>query len=339
MKRNISLLIFLPWIGLCFGQEGIINTDYMIFGRKEPASLGSVFSALGNEPIFLNPAGVALVTDNRITIGGNASDLGNGYMLSWTAPNISISSARHLSNLDDSTYREYKKEMLKFSFGISNDDLGYKLSNMALAFGISVKRLADRLTDVQNVTFGGDAIGVDLGIHISWQYLTFELTSININSPRLGNTDLSYARTFSICTRYRSPSGFVIAFQGLNSSTYAGSDFGINIAAQQSFMEHRLISRVQLTSFFNGTEATMQNISGNVGFRPEVPPDLYFLQDFEISYTLSLSGDAEECGYPHACADQIFLVVGSKDKFDRDNYFFLITTKLISSSCGLSCRQ
>jgi len=287
MKRITGLIICLQWIGLCSGQDGIINTDYLIFGRKEPASLGSIFSALGNEPVFQNPAAVALVTDNRITIGANASDLGNGYLVSWTAPNMSISSAMHQSDPDDSVYREYKKELLKFSFGLSNEDLGYHLNGMLMSFGVAVKRIADRLTDNQNANFGGDAISVDIGMHISWKYLTFELTSLNVNAPRLGETDFSYARTFSICTRYRTPSGFVIAFQGLNSSTYAGSDFGVNIAAQQSFLDHRLTSRVQLTSFFNGTEATMQNISGNVGFRPAVPPDLVFLQDFEISYTLS----------------------------------------------------
>ena len=285
-RTFVTILIFI-FSEICAGQNSIIDSDYLIFGRKEPASLGSVFSALGNEPVFLNPAGVALVTDNRITLAGNASDLGTGYMLSWTAPNLSISSAMHSSTLEDPDYSEYKKELLKFSFGLSNEDIGYRFSKMVLAFGISVKRMADRLSAGQQKTFGGDAIGVDLGFHLSWQSLSFELAAINVNTPNLGDTGLSYAPVYSICTRYRSPSGFVIAFQGLNSSTYAGSDFGINVAAEQTFLQHRLTSRLQLTSFFNGTEATMQNISGNIGYRPEVPPELYFLQDFEINYTLS----------------------------------------------------
>ena len=91
-------------LSVCQAQDDLINTDYMTFGRKEPASLGSIFSALSNEPIFLNPASVAFITDNRITIGGSASDLGNSYMLSWTAPNISISSARHTADLQDSAF-------------------------------------------------------------------------------------------------------------------------------------------------------------------------------------------------------------------------------------------
>jgi hypothetical protein len=31
--------------------------------------------------------------------------------------------------------------------------------------------------------------------------------------------------------------------------TYAGSDLGLNITTEQSFFNHRLVSRVQLTSF------------------------------------------------------------------------------------------
>ena len=287
MKIVACMFISLLFAGVCIGQDDIINTDYMIFGRKEPASLGSVFSALGNDPIFINPARVAIVTDNRITIGGNASDLGSGYMLSWTAPNMSISNALHVSDLQDTIYQEYKKELLKFSLGISNQDFDYSMGNILMGFGMAVKRIADSVTDMNGRNFGGDALGVDLGIHIFWQYLSVELTAININEPQMRETDQSYARTFSICTRYHSPSGFIIAIQGLNSSTYAGSDFGLNLAAQQYFLDNRLISRVQLTSFFSGTEATMQNISGGVGYRPEVPRDLYMLQDFEISYSLS----------------------------------------------------
>ena len=79
----------------------------------------------------------------------------------------------------------------------------------------------------------------------------------------------------------------MIALQGIGSKTYAGSDIGINLAAQQSFYDQRLVSRMQLTSFFSGTEAMMQNISGSVGYRPVVPEDLYFLQDLEFSYALS----------------------------------------------------
>jgi len=279
----ISLLI----ISVCQAQEDVINTDYMIFGRKEPASSGSIFSALGNEPIFFNPASVAFITDNRITIGASASDLGNSYMLAWTAPNISISSARHTSALQDSTYSEYRKDLLKFSFGISNFDLGLRLSNTILSVGVAVKQLSDRLFDKEDEEFGGNAWSVDMGVHITWKVLTFELALLNINSPQMGETELSYARATSLCLRYTSPSGFIIGMQGISSRSYSGSDVGINIAAQQSFLDHRLISRVQLTSFFSGTEAIMQNISGSVGYRPVVPVQYSAFQDIEFSYALS----------------------------------------------------
>ena len=75
--------------------------------------------------------------------------------------------------------------------------------------------------------------------------------------------------------------------QGISSRTYAGSDVGINIAAQQSFLDHRLTSRIQLTSFFSGTEAIMQNIIVSVGYRPVVSEKYAAFQDIEISYALS----------------------------------------------------
>jgi len=288
MKKHIFILLFSVIIlSLCQAQDDLIYSDYMTFGRKEPASLGSVFSALGNEPIYLNPANVAMITDNRITIGGSFSDLGTSYMLSWTAPNISISSARHTSDLQDSVYSEYRKDLLKFSFGVSNTDLGLRFGNTALSAGFAVKQLSDRLFAGDSSEFGGDAVSLDLGFQITWNVLTFELALLNINSPQMGNTDLSYSQATSVCLRYHSPSGFMIAMQGISSKTYAGSDVGINIAAQQSFLDHRLTSRVQLTSFFSGTEAIMQNISGNVGYRPVVSENYAAFQDMEFSYTLS----------------------------------------------------
>ena len=113
---------------------------------------------------------MALITDNRITLGGGYSDLGNYYMLSWTTPNLSISSAMHRSDLRDASYQEYRKELLKFSFGISNEDLDYYLDDVMLAFGVAVKRLSDQLFSDQVSDFGGDAISMDFGFHITWQY-------------------------------------------------------------------------------------------------------------------------------------------------------------------------
>jgi hypothetical protein len=280
-------LIILMYTGAVYAQQDILYTDYLVFGRKEPASLGTVFSALANEPVFLNPASVATITDNRITLGGSVSDLGNSYILAWSTPNLSIASASHIASLSDSTYNEYRKELLKFSMAISNQDMGLYIKNTVMTFGVAVKRISDRLYADAAAEFGGDAVSFDLGLNIYWQSIAFEIAMLNINSPKIGSSDISYGQSTSFTTRYMSPSGFTIAVQGINSTTYAGSDVGINLAAQQAFLDQRLTSRIQLTSFFSGSEAIMQNISGSVGYRPLVPEDMYFLQDLEISYTLS----------------------------------------------------
>jgi hypothetical protein len=285
--RNLFTIYSLLIISVCQAQDDVINSDYQTFGRKEPASPGSMFSALGDEPIFINPANVAFITDNRILIGGSNSDLGYSYLLSWTAPNISISSARHKLNLQESDYSEYQKDLLKFSFAFSNSDLGFNWRNSALSAGVAVKQLSDKLFGEDSTDFGGDAHSLDLGLQFTWDFFTFEWAVLNINSPQMGDTELSYARAMVLGLRYKSKSGFIIALQGISSSTYAGSDLGINIAAQQSFLNHRLTSRVQLTSFFSGTEATMQNISASVGYRPVVPEKYSAFQDFELSYALS----------------------------------------------------
>ena len=221
-KQKYITLFSILILSLCQAQDDVINTDYMIFGRKEPASLGSMFSALDNEPIFFNPANVAFITDNRIMIGYSQSDLGDSYMLSWTSPNISISSARHIATLQDSDYSEYRKDLLKFSFAVSNADLGITIGNTILSAGVAVKQLSDRLSEKDSTEFGGDALSVDLGLHITWKVITFELAVLNSNSPQMGDTDLSYARALSLCLRYKSPSGFIIALQGISSSNYAG---------------------------------------------------------------------------------------------------------------------
>jgi hypothetical protein len=288
MRPQINGLIYcLILLSLCQAQDDVINSDYMTFGRKEPVSPGSMFSALGDEPIFLNPANVAFITDNRIMLGGSNSDLGYSYILSWTAPNISISSARHKLNLERSDYSKYQKELLKFSFAFSNSDVGLQIGNTTLSAGLAVKQLSDQLFGKDSADFGGDAMSLDLGVQITWSVMTFEWAVLNINSPQLGDTDLSYSRAMVMGLRYKSSSGFIIAFQGISSSTYAGSDLGIHIAAQQSFLNHRLTSRIQLTSFFSGTEATMQNISVSVGYRPVLPEKYSAFQDLELSYAMS----------------------------------------------------
>ena len=89
-KQNYMIYISLLIISVCQAQEDVINTDYMIFGRKEPASSGSIFSALGNEPIFFNPASVAFITDTDLKMA-LARACGTIYCFSTsTLPNLIV---------------------------------------------------------------------------------------------------------------------------------------------------------------------------------------------------------------------------------------------------------
>jgi hypothetical protein len=291
MKNIFKLLCITLFLNLSFPLQAQINfiaIDYLSFGRREPVSLGSIFSALGTASVFVNPANVALVTDNRISIGGSISDIGDGRVISWIAPNMSISSAMHRVNISDTLEIYHRKELTQFCFGISTYDLGLTDDNFALAVGFAFKRQFDRLPQNYAADAGGNAVSLDVGFLLSWRPLTFEFTVTDLTGPQIQDSEFTYPRGFSFCTRYTTKSGFMIALQGISGNTYSGSDFGINLAARQSFLDHRLTSRIQLTSFFDGAQATMQNISGSVSYRPAlIRRELAFLQDFEFSYALS----------------------------------------------------
>ena len=249
---------------------------------------GSTFSALGTSTIFVNPANLAFVADNQITFGGNVSDQGRGMFIAWMAPNLSISSADQRLTLNDASGQDHKKQLLNFCFALSTNDIGYPSEKFAIAAGFAIKRQADWLYDTNSQKIGGDAISIDVGFLIKWKQIAFEVTALDINNPQLGDSDIYYGRGFIVGGRYTTPAGFMIALQGIGGDTYAGSDLGLNIAAEQSFFNHRLVSRVQLTSFFDGSNATMQNVSGGIGYRPRFKDNkLLFLEDLEFSYSLS----------------------------------------------------
>lgn len=271
-----------------FAQTDFISEDYKNFGRKTPVTTGSAFSALGTSTIFVNPANLAFVADNQITFGGNVSDRGRGMFISWTAPNLSISSADQRITLNDTSSQDHKKQLLNFCFALSTDDIDFPSDNFAIAAGFAIKRQVDWLYDVNNQKIGGNAISIDVGFLIKWKQIAFEVTALDINNPQLGDSDIHYGRGFIVGGRYTTPAGFMIALQGIGGDTYAGSDLGLNIAAEQSFFNYRLVSRVQLTSFFDGSNATMQNVSGGIGYRPRFKDNkLSFLEDLELSYSLS----------------------------------------------------
>ena len=62
-------IFFIVIVSVVFAraQENPFGDDYTYFGRKEPISIGSAFSALGSGMIPLNPADMAFRTDNRVS--------------------------------------------------------------------------------------------------------------------------------------------------------------------------------------------------------------------------------------------------------------------------------
>ncbi len=271
-------------------QGDFLANDYRIFGRKEPVSPGSVFSALNTSTILINPATLAFVTDNRINIGQAVSGIGDGRFISWMAPNLSISSARQDVERTDPLFGfQHEKQSLHFAFGVSTMDLGMADANSVLGLGIAIKRRADRLAGFRDGSAaGGHAVSVDVGMLYRWRQLELELVLVDINSPKLKDSNLSYGAGFIVGGRYTTPTGLTIGLQGTGGSAYSGSDFGLSFAAEQRFMDGRLIPRIQLTSFFSGSEATMQNISASLGYRLNalsVAPSV--LKDLEFSYALS----------------------------------------------------
>ncbi|MCK4338773.1 MAG: hypothetical protein KAW87_02135 [Candidatus Cloacimonetes bacterium] len=293
IKSTILIITyFLVTISL-FAQNNFLSEDYKLFGRKEPISLGSVFSALATSPIMANPASVAFVTDNRISIGLSTSEIGSGLFFSCMAPNLSISSATQTATKNDSIEQDHKKQLLHFNFSISSEDLGFSKDGNIIAIGISVKRQMDKLIQNDETIEGGNAVSVDVGMLYKWKQLTMEVIIVDINNPKLNNTtedttEVSYKTSFIVGGRYTTARGLTIAVQGIGGESYTDSDWGINLGAEQSFLNYRLISRIQMTSFFKGSEATMQNISGNIGYRLDPKYSwANFLKDLELSYTLS----------------------------------------------------
>lgn len=296
MKHLITIAAILFFTNSSFAQEGFLSGDYRIFGRKEPISLGSLFSTLGAGNIFVNPANIAFVTDNRINVGRGESGVGNGMFISWSAPNLSISSStQKITQISsgpdeiDELNGEHKKQLLHFNFGVSTEDLGYGGRNSSLGIGVAVKRQADQLFNFNNQKMGGgNSVSVDLGLLLKWKKIALEAVILDVNTPKLSDSDVSYGRGFIVGGRYTTGTGLTIALQGIGGNSYAGSDFGMSFGAQQTFMENRLISRLQLTSFFTGFEATMQNISASIGYRLDPKKGTRtFLKDVEFSYALS----------------------------------------------------
>jgi hypothetical protein len=257
-----------------------------------------LFGSLGASAVFVNPANVTLATDNRINMGGVASDLGTGSFISLMAPNFSISSAWQKIDVNDTSSLKHKKQLLHFNFGISTMDLGYGNGQRDLAIGLAVKRQADRLLgDNDEQIYGGSAVSLDVGFLINWQSIALEFALVDLNNPKLNDSEMRYGRGFLVGGRFRTQTGLTIALQGIGGNTYGGSDYGLNLGAEQSFFARRLVARLQLTSFFAGPKATMQNISSCIGYRLAPGYRLpALLQDLELCYALSFLSTPNNVG-------------------------------------------
>lgn len=287
--RITKLLLFILCFSVLYGQDNPFKDDYKFYGRKEAFTPGSAFSALGGVSIFVNPANIAFITDNRVGAGLCASSLGYGYFISWVAPNFSIANAKQLNAANEAATQDFKKTLLQFNFGVSTTDLGLTGNRFSAAVGINVKNQGDYLYDENDdLITGGSAVAMDLGLIIKWRVLALGFALANFNEPKIEDTAYRYRQGYIIGLRYENKNGLKIALQGLSGKRYRDMDFGLNLGVAQGFFEQRLVSRLQLTSYFDGPEATMQNIAGSVGYRISSKGRLFYpLKDLEFSYTLS----------------------------------------------------
>lgn len=285
----LKIVIVIAFITSLYSQDIRLEDDYTYFGRKQPLSLGSAFSALGTSPILVNPANIAYMTDNRISVGGTASGVGYGYYISWLAPNFSINNAKQVVRTDEAWTNTFKKNLLQFNFGLSSGDLGLKSERFSLALGVNVNHLSDYLYDDRDLLLnGGEVNTIDFGMQIKWNVLVLEVALLNLNQPEIKDSGFTYEQGIVFGGRYENAQGLKISLQGLTGEYFSGTDFGLNIAAEQRFFERRLVPRLQLTSYYKGAEAVMQNISCGLGYRLSSKGRMFLpLKDLELSYALS----------------------------------------------------
>ena len=287
--KYLKIILIAMLMTALYGQDNQLEDDYIYFGRKEPLSLGSSFSGLGTSTLFVNPANAAYISDNRISVGGIGSGVGYGYYISWLAPNLSINNAEQRTKTDADTGDTYRTKLLQFNFGIASTDFGIGNEDLSFALGISINHNSDYLYDqFDERIVGGSANSFDLGILVKVKVIILEVAVMDLNEPKIKETDLKYDRGFIVGGRYQNKSGLIVSAQGLSGNRYANSDFGFNLCAEQSFFEQRLISRLQLTSFYDGSEAVMQNLCGSVGYRFSSKGRMFRLfKDLEFNYALS----------------------------------------------------
>ncbi len=295
----VCLFMLFGAVGGCqtlLGQDNLSYNDYKIFGRKAPMTLGSSFSALGHFSPLENPADLAFVTDNRIAFGFSASGQGVGNYLNFVAPNFSISGAAQGCQNDSG--QTHTKKLLQFSFGFAIGDPAPP-EGWALALGLVLNPKSDGmetlfLPDTDLVAIAGDttqALAANVGAVFKLGRSKIELNILDIE---LFSDSTRYPIRFVLGFRTVTRFGMRLAVQGMPGTGYGTSDeslLGLKIGLAQSFFNARLDTRLQLVSFFdNSGQATMQNITGGVGYRLKptgVSGVLAALLDMEFSYTLS----------------------------------------------------
>ncbi len=298
--NRVVLFILFGWVAghqTVSGQGyDMTGNDYQTFGRKVPMSLASSFSALARFSPYENPADLAFVTDNSISIDLPVSDRGSGYNISFTGPNFSLYSAAQAGRPESGNL--HLKKLLGFSFGLAFGDPAPPESR-ALALGLAIHRKSDAAESVFDTTGGStvteitEALTATIGGIIKLGRSQIEINIIDL----VLSGDQMYPMRVVLGYRTYTDFGLRLAVQGMPGAGYAisnstgESSFGLKVGLAQTFFNARLVSRLQLVSFFdNQGDATMQNITGGVGYRMKpgkVRGVLAALLDTEFSYTLS----------------------------------------------------
>ena len=277
--------------------KDIISHDFEFFGRKSPLTLGSAFNALATFSPLDNPAGLAYTSDNHISFDLATTGAGTGHHLTFAAPNFALSSGdqRHDPIGEPSRMKSYFRLAYGLGFGSSGQSDG-----LSFALGTAINRKVDSVTIVtsaffdsvqQNQVIGAQALTAEVGgiINLGRHRISIHVHDIVISGDKVYTARLVVG--YSTVTIF----GTRVAFQGMPGAGYGESGetaLGFRLGVGQSFFDSRLDTRMQLNSFFDkGGEATMQNITGGIGYR--LAPKKFSglaaaIFDTEFSYTLSV---------------------------------------------------
>ena len=283
-----------PVLGQLTDKE-LISRDFEYFGRKSTFTLGSAFNTLAIFSPFDNPAGLAFTTDNHISFDLATTVTGSGHHITLAAPNFAISSGNQTHDSAGDEYRE--KSFFRLAYGLGFGS-GGPSEGLSFAVGAALTRKVDSVFAITSFT---DT--TQLGQGVRAQALMLEAGAIvNLGTHRISlyihdiilNGDDVYVPRFVIGYRMVTSFGTRVAVNALPGAGYGESGqtaLGFQLGVGQSFFDSRLDTRIQLSSFFSSEgEATMQNITGGIGYRlaPRRSSRLAaIILDTEFSYTLS----------------------------------------------------